>query len=58
MYRKEYTFETLCGKAISIVTDKPESYKAPESLCLLCPENNCAVYTDYLYEVTHYNNPL
>ena len=56
MVEKEHGFEALCGKVIGVVTDTPESYGAPESLCLLCPEKNCTVYTGYLYMITHYNN--
>jgi hypothetical protein len=57
MVEKEHEFETLCGKVISVVTDKPETYDTSESLCLLCPEDSCTIYTDLQYESTHYNNP-
>jgi hypothetical protein len=58
MVEKEHEFEALCGKIIGVVTDRPETYDTPESLCLLCPKDSCAIYTDYLYESTHYNNPI
>jgi len=57
MVEKEHGFEALCGKVIGVVTDTPESYGAPESLCLPSPEYNCTVYTDYPYEITQYINP-
>ena len=36
--------EVICGKTF-------------EDACPRCPEATCETYVQYLYAVTHYNNP-
>ena len=45
--------EALCGKLFE-VDDEDASV---ESICIKCPETVCETYVQYVYAVTHYNNP-
>lgn len=49
--------QALCGSIMIVETEEPELYDEPENLLLLCTLDNCHIYTDYLYQANHYNNP-
>ena len=46
--------EALCGKTFEVEAGQ-DTYV--ETICLKCPLYNCETYVQYVYEVTHYNNP-
>lgn len=46
--------EALCGKLFEVEEGDDTSV---EAICLRCPLDNCETYVQYVYEVTHYNNP-
>ena len=46
--------EAICGKLFEVKEGEDPSV---ESICLRCPEDNCETYVNYVYAVTHYNNP-
>lgn len=43
----------ICGMLIEVDDENP----SVEAVCRACPETSCETYTQYLYEVTHSNNP-
>ncbi len=45
--------EALCGKLFELEEETP----TVEQICMKCPEDNCFTYIQYVYEVTHFNNP-
>jgi hypothetical protein len=53
----KHELQALCGRIMIVETEESELYDEPENLCLLCPLGSCHIYTDYLYEATHYYNP-
>ncbi len=49
--------EAPCGKEMMVEVDDLDAEIAPEAVCQMCPEETCDTYYQYLYAVTHYNNP-
>jgi hypothetical protein len=45
--------QAICGKLIEVEEGDP----SVEAVCLRCPETSCETYVQYVYAVTHYNNP-
>ncbi|UCD45318.1 MAG: hypothetical protein JSV27_02120 [Candidatus Bathyarchaeota archaeon] len=50
------TLRAICGRTFE-VEEVDSQVEEAEFLCSRCPENDCEIYFDYLYEITHYNNP-
>jgi hypothetical protein len=50
------TKSPICGKAF--IVEDPEMLENPELLCRLCPQVSCEAYFEYLYDITHHNNPM
>jgi len=48
--------EAICGRRFSVEREGDYS-ENPELLCRLCGRSNCDAYFDYLYFITHHNNP-
>ena len=46
--------QAICGKLFQVEEGEDTSV---ESICLKCPKANCETYAQYVYAVTHYNNP-
>jgi len=46
--------KAICGKLFQVEEGKDHTR---EDICLKCPETNCAIYAQYVYAVTHSNNP-
>ena len=46
--------EAICCKFFEVEEGEDTSV---ESICLKCPEDACETYAQYVYAVTHYNNP-
>lgn len=45
--------EAICGKRFELDKEDP----TVEDICLKCGKENCMTYVQYVYAVTHYNNP-
>ncbi len=50
------TKSPICGKSFTV--EDPEMLENPELLCRLCPRVSCEAYFEYLYDITHHNNPM
>ena len=48
--------EAICGRRFSVEVGDEYSENL-ELLCRLCERTNCEIYADYLYFITHHNNP-
>lgn len=46
--------EALCGKTFEVEEGEDTSV---EAICLRCHLDICETYVQYVYAVTHYNNP-
>jgi hypothetical protein len=50
------TKSPICGKTFTV--EDPEMLENPELLCRLCSETSCKAYLEFLYDITHHNNPM
>lgn len=51
------TLRAICGKVFEVEEVDPALVGHAEFLCSRCPVEDCEIYFDHFYEVTHYNNP-
>ena len=50
---REYEFEAICGKRVTVVTDDPEYYETLKVLCHSCPKRSCEIYFDWSHHLTY-----